>query len=134
MVKDNDTRPVVPPAFTGDILFHERFDVLLKKAYSYQNVGQTMAFSGIIKNILAEIYRYIPQDRAKFYRTKIQGLKNRLIEYNFRKNLVVTSGKEEAKILNEFEEVLFDLVVDAHRAKLILKDRASEDDAFNDLG
>ena len=132
MAKEEITR-VIPPAFTGDILFHERLDVLLKKAYSYQNIGQTLPLSAIIKNILAEIYRYIPKDKATDYRKQIIALKKALIEHNFKKNRVVTSSKEEAKILNAFEEILFDLVVEAHRAKLILKDKASDDDAFNDL-
>lgn len=127
------TPKIIPPAFTGDIIFHERFDLLLKKAYSYQNIGQTLPLSAIIKNILAEIYRYIPTDKAKKYRERIINLKKELIEHNFKKNRVVTTSKEEAYILNKFEEILFDLVVEAHNAKLILKDKASDDDAFNDM-
>ena len=133
MTKSYESAKIVPPAFTGDIIFHERFDVLLKKAYSYQNIGQTLPLSAIIKNILAEIYRYIPKKEAEQHRKNIINLKNKLIEHNFRKSRVVTSDKAEAMILNAFEEILFDLVVAAHRAKLILKDKASDDDAFNDL-
>jgi hypothetical protein len=128
-----DGQKVLPPAFTGDLLFHERLDLLLKKAYSMQNIGNTVSFTSVITNILAEIYRYMEQSKARLYREKLKILKVKINEFNFRKNKVVTSSKEESAIFIELEDVLFDLVVEAHVAKLILKDKGGMDEAFGDM-
>lgn len=130
---DTNTTINSAPAFTGDLLFHERLDLLLQKAYSLQTSGNTLVFASVISNILAEIYRYMDQEKAKAYRQKLKKLKESIIEFNFRKSKVVTSSKEDASYLAMLEDVLFDLVVYAHEAKLILKDKGGLDDAFGDM-
>jgi len=128
-----EKKPILSPAFTGDLLFHERLDILLKRAYSIQNTGESLSLASIITNILAEIYRYMDQEKAKRYRANLKEIKSELVEFKFRTVRVVTSNKQETQIINKLEDILFDLVVFAHEAKLILRDKGGLDDAFGDI-
>jgi hypothetical protein len=112
------------PAWTGDWLFHMRVNEVLKDAHRYNALGD-----GYIMNYCDSIFNFYSEINARIDQEKSKELAERL---NItRSNIMMTAESGERKYLlfgvkMQLHKILAELQYEAHKAKIMLKDRENK--------